>query len=209
MISLLFFLCDHYRFYELKDKVKSSAYLAASMVQQITNNRTNKQLTITDLGRITYASFLNFFHLAKEMYVPMPLGLNPRMGYFWVKKTADNTYQYQVVESRPNTNKGYDDTSSLLLYKEFHEVTTKTETQVKELLPDLVCDNIGDEKAVIWAVLQQIAGTFTKEKAGFFVMPIKGFSGFGFSDAYVATVKGHFQYKLVFTPKPGLFPITK
>ena len=43
LVGLLFFLCDHYRFYELKNKVKSSAYLAASMVQQITNNRTNKQ----------------------------------------------------------------------------------------------------------------------------------------------------------------------
>ncbi|MBQ7674714.1 MAG: hypothetical protein IJT36_09465, partial [Alphaproteobacteria bacterium] len=71
MISLLFFLCDHYRFYELKNKLKSSAYLAASMVQHISNTRTDKQLTVNDLARISYASCLNLFH-TNTMFNPWP-----------------------------------------------------------------------------------------------------------------------------------------
>ena len=34
-IFLLFFVADHYRFYELKSKVKTSTYLVSSMIQQL------------------------------------------------------------------------------------------------------------------------------------------------------------------------------
>ena len=62
MIILLLFVHDHYRFYELKSKLKSSAYLVASMIQQLSNTRSDKQLTSTDLAHIVYASCLNLFH---------------------------------------------------------------------------------------------------------------------------------------------------
>ncbi|MBQ7674315.1 MAG: hypothetical protein IJT36_07375 [Alphaproteobacteria bacterium] len=52
MISLLFFLNDHYRMYELKNKIKSSAYLIASIIQQVKNTSNEKTLTKDDLKRI-------------------------------------------------------------------------------------------------------------------------------------------------------------
>ena len=74
IILLLLFVNDHYRFYELRNKIKSSAYLAASMLQQLGNTRTDKQLTSSNLSRISYVSCLNFFH-TNTMFKPWSLGI--------------------------------------------------------------------------------------------------------------------------------------
>ncbi|MBQ7673933.1 MAG: hypothetical protein IJT36_05345 [Alphaproteobacteria bacterium] len=68
MIILILFACDHYHIHELQNKLKAPAYLAASIVQ-IANTRTDKQLTLNDLVRITYASCLNLFH-TNTMFTP-------------------------------------------------------------------------------------------------------------------------------------------
>lgn len=74
IIVLLFFVCDHFRFYELKSKVKTSAYLAASMAQQYGNVKTNKKLTTANLMKIHYASFMNFF-IRQTMWSPYQFGV--------------------------------------------------------------------------------------------------------------------------------------
>ncbi|MBQ7673816.1 MAG: pilus assembly protein [Alphaproteobacteria bacterium] len=55
LITLLFFVCDHYRYYEIQSKVRTSAYLAASMIQQVANTRTTKALTLKDIINVSYA----------------------------------------------------------------------------------------------------------------------------------------------------------
>ena len=78
----------------MQNKLKSSAYLAASMLQQIGNTKTDKQLTKKDFANIAYASCLNFFH-ANSMFSPWPFGLYYSVSYEWVKRVNSKSYQFQ------------------------------------------------------------------------------------------------------------------
>ena len=93
-IILLFFVNDHYRLHELKNKLKSSSYLIASIIQQLKNSSTEKQLSLADFAKITYAGCLNLFH-TNSMFKPWPLGISFNVGYYWVKRENTDSYKYQ------------------------------------------------------------------------------------------------------------------
>ena len=193
-------MSDHYRFYELKDKVKSSAYLAASMVQQIGNTKSDKQLTKTDLANIAFSSSLNFFH-NNTMFRPNLLGLYYAVSYEWVKRINENSYKFQHCysttsygDSPSNMNKGYTETTTI----------TKSEVAAKNT--DLVCSNDGDERVCIECCYRKpdYSGyVFKKNNLGFFILnPVKKTGIDGMTNNF-------FFYQILITPKPGLFPVTK
>ena len=190
VILLLLFVNDHYRFYELRNKVKSSSYLAASILQQLGNIKSNKQLTRDDFARISYASCLNFFH-TNSMFTPWPFGVYFIIDYFWVKRISENTYQYQkCCGSTIRTGSPF-----FGFFNRYCEnVQTKTLDQVQKLHPDLVCDKDGDER--LWLSCRYRKINFTKSKIGFFF--IEPISKNNWEDLIA--------YQLVISPKPGLFP---
>ena len=59
-VLLYYFSYLHYRFYEIMNKIKMSAYLFASIVQQLGNMKINKQLSIREIGR-------NFFYKLSKL----------------------------------------------------------------------------------------------------------------------------------------------
>ena len=195
IISLLFFVSDHYRFYELKDKVKSSAYLVASMVQQIGNTKENKQLTKSDLAYISYASCLNLFH-TNTMFNPWQFGIYYAMLCHYVKRINSNNYQYQYncatmsTGNAPNNNSMFLNCSS----------GSKSLAQVKNMHPDLVCDKDGDERVLITTHYRK-ANKFNKNKLGFFILDPR------ISTSVDGMTNNFFTYEVVITPKPGLFPV--
>ncbi len=194
LISLLFFVCDHYRFYELKNKLKSSAYLAASMVQQLTNTRIDKQLTVNDLRRITYACCLNLFH-TNAMFDPYPLGIYFSIGFNYVKKLNNGNYLFQNCWS---TTYG---TSPNTMDKYFAETREISKDEVRSISPDLICDTIGEERLQIAASYKSAYAT-VKNKLGLFILEPKHKGGWASGQhAYL------FEYSPVITPKPGLFPV--
>ena len=195
LISILFFLCDHYRFHELKDKVKSSAYLAASMIQQLGNTRTDKQLTKDDLARISFASCLNFFH-TNTMFTPWPLGIYWGMSFEWVKRVSENSYQFQ--HSCGTTGYG-SPTSVLTMNRAFDKIKTITKAEVAAKHPDLVCSKDGDERVCVLSCYRKASG-YNKHKLGFFIIDLQA------RKALDGTNTNFFVYPLVITPKPGLFP---
>lgn len=93
-IILLFFVNDHYRLHELKNKLKSSSYLIASIIQQLKNSSTEKQLSLADFAKITYAGCLNLFH-TNSMSKPWTLEISFNVGYYWVKRENTDSYKYQ------------------------------------------------------------------------------------------------------------------
>ena len=193
----MLFVCDHYRYYELRDKIKSSAYLAASMIQQITNTRLDKQLTHNDMKRIVYASCFNFFH-TNSMFSPYPFGIFYDVYLYYVRKTSDDQYYYQYI--RTDTGHG-----GRIPMKDGMEsggtTATKTKAEIIELHPDLVCNKIGDEKLLIIPTYNATTYTrFTKQKLGLFLLEPK-------FRQFTQPSYGSFYYKLVITPKPGLFPV--
>ena len=195
LISLLFFINDHYRFYELQNKVKSSAYLVASIIQQIGNTRTDKQLTKYDFGRIAYASGLNFFHTG-AMFTPYPFGIYYAVCFFWVKRINENSYQYQ--KSHGTTSSA--GTSPAEINQNCSRLQTKTKKEITEMHHDLICDNDGDEKLLIEVSYRKNSRYYNRNKLGFFILEPKIQSSLdGINNSF-------FKCILIITPKPGLFP---
>ena len=194
-IALLFFVSDHYRFYELKNKLKSSAYLAASLIQQLKNNSATKQLASDDMARIVYASCLNFFHTL-TMFRPYPFGIYYLARFYYVKKISNGNYQYQHILI--TTGKGGNPHPVNAMSCSIGSVETKTPAQVEEIHQDLVCYNSGEERLFIKCWYNNPNANiypYNKSKLGLFLLEPK----FG--------EDGNFVYQLVITPKPGLFPV--
>ena len=193
LISLLFFINDHYRFHELKDKVKSSAYLAASMIQQINNNKSDKQLTKSDMGRIAFASCLNLFHNL-TMFRPYPLGIFFLARFYYVRRIDGNNYQYQ--HCYVTTGRGGSVTMDAM-NSWFDATVIKNQNEIKSIHPNLICNRDGDERLLIkcwYDNPSQNIYPYNKSKLGLFLLNAK----FG--------ENGNFSHTLVISPKPGLFP---
>ena len=193
LVILLLFACDHYRYYELQNKLKASAYLLASMIQQLSNTRTDKQLTRQDLSRAVYASCLNLFH-NNTVFNPYPLGIYYRVTFDYVKRESKNSYKhYNCTVDTGGGGHSFGDensmwNSSLLCYN-------NTQNQIESINTDLVCNEDGEERLLIKCTYTKIGG-FTKSKLGFFLIEPAGKT----NRVPMAV------YQLVITPKPGLFP---
>ena len=159
------------------------------MVQQVSNTRTDKQLTQNDLARISYASCLNFFH-TNSMFPPCPLGIYYGMDVWYVKRIDSDNYQCQECYATTSIGGG----TALLnaMNKKCGAVNKRTKTGIIALHPDLVCNKDGDERILI--ICSYRAWRFKKSKLGLFILEPK------------LGNDGNFSYKLVITPKPGLFP---
>ena len=202
-ISILFFVNDHYRFYELKNKIRNSAYLIASMVQHVTNTRTDKQLTLSDLARISYASSLNLFH-TNAMFSPYPLGIYYLVQFRYAKKTDNGNYQYQYCNI--TTGRGITPTTSIFdgMNKSILSSSSQTPSTIEAIHPDLVCDKVGEERLLIRCYYHVPIGRdeLFKSQLGFHILkPSIGVGG------NFLGKKESFIYELVITPKPGLFPV--
>ena len=193
LISFLFFVCDHYRFFELKDKLKSSVYLAASMIQQISNTRSDKSLPMNDIKRIIYVSCLNMFH-TNTMFKPWPFGVFFCIDIHYIKRINNNSYNHQSLWAHT----GCDYPSPLGMYSAYYNVGKYNLSQVESISPDMICYKDGEERLCIVASYRKI-GDFNKSKLGLFILEPKEIDNY----------QSIFMYKIVITPKPGLFPITR
>ena len=191
LIILLLFLCDHYRFYELKNKIKSSAYLAAGILQQLKNTKAEKQLTSSDFQRISFASCLNFFHTDKMF--KFQFGVYYNMECAWVKRINNDSYQYQNCYG--NTGVG---TAPSDMACNSTNISIKTLAQVKAMHSDLECDKDGDERLLIECSYRIYSD---ENLLGFYILGPK---------KVVGTINTRspcfFIHQIVITPKPGLFP---
>ena len=169
------------------------------MVQNIKNTKSDKQLTLKDLGYIAYSSGLNFFH-TKSMFSPWPLGISYRVYFNYVKRLSSNNYQVQIIRAQT-----WDDIidSPSKMPSVAVSLRTKTQAQVEVHAPDLVCNNDGEEKLIIQCMYQK--RNYSNKKLGFLIMTPKDFDVHtigGFYHAYNCISVS----RLIITPKPGLFP---
>ena len=165
--------------------------MVASMIQHVTNTRTDKQLRFNDIRNITYASCLNIFH-TNSMFNPWPLGVFFAIDFDWIKKIDGDKYMWQRSCALTSS-------TSLENMSKSQASGTSTLDQIvarypilKPLQNDLVCYSNGDEKLVINCYYRP--ANYNKSKLGFFLMnPIFDSAKFG--------------YHLIIIPKPGLFPV--
>ena len=164
------------------------------MLQQLGNTRTDKQLSINDICRIAFASCLNLFH-TNAMFKPYPFGIYFLAYYDFVKKNDNGNYQYQQVWL--TTGRGRATTKLFDGMNSGVKSLTMTPAQVEARDPDLICNNIGEERLLIkcWYGVVNEGKYFKKSQLGLFILePALGGNG-------------NFSYSLVITPKPGLFPV--
>ena len=159
-ITLLFFISDHYRFYELQNKVKTSTYFAASIIQQIKNTKTNKQLSKKDFADIAYVSSLNFFQ--NTIFKPWPFEIYYALICAWVKRVNSNSYQYQRCYGTASTSGASPDGMN----QGCTNVETKTSNQIQAINSDLIYDKDGEERLVVECCYKKASG-FNKRKLGF------------------------------------------
>ena len=163
------------------------------MVQQVTNTRTDKQLTEKDLARIAYASCLNLFH-TNSMFDPWPLGIEFCIDFDWIKKTDKDKYEMRRTWGSTGIGNSPNNMSNDTRAKEEKTLDQliKAHPEYKPLQSESFCYKVGDERLVISCYYRP--KNFNKSKLGLFLMN----PSFGSYD---------FGYHLIITPKPGLFPV--
>ena len=166
------------------------------MIQQITNTRSDKQLTKNDISRIVYASCLNLFH-SNTMFSPFPFGICFSFDYFHIKRLNSDSYQYDDGWGSTESG-GSPNTMSM----QCNGTSTKNKSQIEKIHPDLVCDKDGDERVLIYCAYRRL-NNFNKSKLGLFMMD-PGYVVGGKHTGHV--FKDFLYYSLIITPKPGLFP---
>ena len=128
------------------------------------------------------------------MFNPWPFGIIYIAHFHYVKRLSSDSYQFQKTYA--GTDRG---TSPNNMDKSGVGTSTKTQAYVESLHPDLICQKDGEERVLIECVYRK-ASKFNKSKLGFFIMnPPNARSTDGYSNICI--------YKLVITPKPGLFPV--
>ena len=163
------------------------------MIQQIKNNKTDKQLTQNDLKRITYASGLNLFH-TNTMFSYYAFGIKTVVEYHYAKRINANSYQYQM--SWIATLNG---SSPILLNNIDYSVgsiQTRTMAQIEAKNTNLLSDTDGTERLFIRYFYRK-SWAYDKRKLGFYILEPRGLDTMG--DIFI--------FDLVITPKPGLFPV--
>lgn len=192
-ILVLFLVSDHYRFHELRNKLKNSTYLIASMLQNITNTRRDKHIQIKDLKQIAFSSCLNFFH-TDSMFNPWPFGLSWYVKMIYVKKTGNSEYKaFQFEIDTGETNyKTIDEISCVC-----SELTNLTDPTTID--KEMVFYNVNDEKLFINVAFKskdtsREVGIFNKSRLGLYMLSIQNDT---------------FTHNFVYTPKPGLFNCKK
>ena len=167
------------------------------MIQQVSNTRSDKYITNNDLRNITYASCLNFFH-TNTMFYPWPFGVFYSVYFYWVKRINNNNYSFQECWA---TTEKQNMSSPASINARFSLSGTTTVSHLEELHHDLICKNDGEERLLIICAYRR-ASNFHKSLLGFYILEPK--SG-GTSFLYSRNTKAFFEYKIVITPKPGLF----
>ena len=167
------------------------------MIQQITNTRSDKQLTKNDIAMITYASCLNFFY-TNTMFSPFPFGIYFSLNYDYVKRLNSDSYQYQNGWGSTGTSKPSPNNMDM----KCNDTSTRSRSQIEKIHPDLVCDKDGDERVLIYCAYRR-SNNFNKSKLGLFMMD-PGYVVGGKHTSHV--FKDFLYYSLIITPKPGLFP---
>lgn len=174
------------------------------MLQQISNNRTNKQITIKDIRNISYASCLNFFHTT-TMFDPYPFGIYYVAHFYYVKRISSDSYQYQKSYGATDHSTSLENMKNIVAGSG-DGVSTIRSAQVEAMHPDLICQNDDEERVLIdcnYGKVNWGSEQLNKSKLGFFIL----------NPPNVKSVDGRtnnaFVYQLVITPKPGLFPVKK
>ncbi len=133
------------------------------------------------------------------MFSPWPFGLYYTVSCAWVKRVNSNSYQLQHYWG--STAGG---TSVSEINSSCNNIQTISQADVEAKDPDLICNNDGEERVCIESCYRKVGGNNSnisvKSKLGFFILEPITKKGIDIS------TNNLFIYRVIITPKPGLFP---
>ncbi|MBQ7674398.1 MAG: hypothetical protein IJT36_07820, partial [Alphaproteobacteria bacterium] len=133
----------------------------------------------------------NLFH-TNTMFNPWPFSIFFAIDFDYVKRVSENEYYY---ERNWGTTDSGDSPQNMFRGKDTHNTSNVkyTKSQVASIYPNLICNKDGEEKLLISCYYRNAPTGVDNSKLGFFILNPK-------IDWY------SFSYKILITPKPGLFP---
>jgi hypothetical protein len=197
--------------------VEFVTYEIAGMIQNISQRRTNKKITLNDLRYCISGAFLSFYPGTKQFPASRNVFKQPGCvhgKFFYVVGNADGTasvkwgVQYQFINgSGPNTSPG---TISMGVGSGDARYITRVESNVA---PSAICPelsiNPGETKIIIENFIYFICSSYYKLVGGrTWGIPSREAFGFLLLTPKVQGGEFYFDSIVIFTPKPGLFDET-
>ena len=207
LILMLFGLHDIFRMARMQDRTNLVAHEIVSMVQNISQGRNDKKITLTDLEYICrfasssiYPGVTAYATAARRhTYVHFPYII-----FYYIKGGNDGTatchWRVQVHTGYPVTN-AYSRATKIKSGSEWSSVSYGADKLPSAIYPSLVI-GAGETKVIVEAFI-----AFQSGKDGYSNKTVNSAKqAFG---TYILTppaiVAGHFHSVAIFTPKRGLF----
>ena len=216
MIMLLYYIHDLVLLKQIQRRMHFNTLCAVSMIQNVSQNRTDKKITKEDLDRIFKASYMAVFSCPEKTLQQISGGKTNDATYFCPvvimlegtgnNKCKVNWYCYIDITDVSCLTKYNSITSGVwrscsaatLSYK---NVTLHEEIDAKSLYDDLYIQN-GEIKVVVETNVVRYTGKTIKEIFGFHMIepePYPGSKG-GYAP--------YFYNHVIFSPRPGIFDPT-
>jgi hypothetical protein len=215
LAGLIYFSLDSPRYNELNKKMYNIAYLAANLIQNISGNRTDQQITANDIQFITYSAFMPIYFGTQPFSVDgvptkYPLGYLPALLMIYVKGDANG--KAIVVwsvncngEEATSPDKFAYNTNDAEIPKNMKlSYTIGQSVEPKSIHPDLtikegemkliICSCIFTKDSFMYGNGQSVVNN-PKKLFRFYMVPINIASGSTF----------FFHNYIIIKPKPGLF----
>ncbi|MDR2157893.1 MAG: hypothetical protein LBO02_01075, partial [Holosporaceae bacterium] len=215
LIALLYYMHDLPRLKQINSRMSFCAYCMASMLQEVSQNRENKKITVADLKNVATSAFLTIYpgkttyptSLQKFIYghfldcfVHCVKGVNGNASVLWNKRMCSYNY----------TGAGPSDIYCGSFTGSHWSSMVKCQQNVA---PSSICKDLtikNGETKIIVECLSYVdlnygftdgrpGSTSARERFGFWIMNIKPRGG----------TCGYFNQVVIFTPKPGLFDETQ
>jgi hypothetical protein len=214
LIALLYYMHDLPKLKQINSRMRFCAYCMASMLQEVSQNRENKKITLADLKNVAASAFLTIYpgktayptsteryiygHFL-DCFVHCVKGVNGKASVLWNKRICSyiGTGPSNVSVTNFTTVSHW---SSLVKYQQnvapssiYKDLTVKNgETKIIVECLSYIDINYGFTDG-------RPPTTSAREKFGFWIFNPEGTS---------VTGRGYFNQVVIFTPKPGLFDET-
>jgi len=201
LLTILYYTYDLPKYVRIKEKVEFCAYCYVNMVQNISQNRENKRITLTDLGNIIAASSLPYFGGGTSQYGGGDIqsythGFFPHPMLLFVKGLDNGKAKIMWIVKAMWFPPGGSAATTSASDASYHCLVNWNIG--RELEPSAVCEGFsikpGEIKMVLDYYFFSSTDTVPAAKWGLLILaPQK------------ETVWGYFHRVVIFIPKPGLF----
>ena len=213
MIMLLYYIHDLVRLKRFRSQMQFVAHQMASMLQNVSQNRTDKEITKNDIRYVASASYLTIFPGTSQFTVAdwtSKYGYNPMLFIFYVKGNSDSTASVVWAQRYHSCDFARDPST----FEQNGDIRRNTVNNLQNVAPSRIYPSLKIEpnevKIIVecaihystWSAYTLSDGRknsdrTAKEAFGLYVHPLKA-----------VNEVTYFNSVVIFSPRPGLFSET-